>query len=111
VFRYYLAAAGFTLLTAIGQLLLKRGARTDRGPVTRLWLNRWTAGGYALLFVVTLLALYAYKVLPLRAAVVLAPLSFLLVTVLSVLLFRERLTRIQAIGCALIVAGLILFNL
>ena len=104
---HWVVAIAAVPLTALAHVLFKRGAMGRRGP--RLWLNAMTLCGYALMFSVTLMSLYAYKVVPVQANVVLSPLVLLLVTVLSVVALRERLTRTQAVGCALILAGVAVF--
>jgi len=74
VFSYYLMAYLAVALTAMSQLLLKKGAdRGKYGHPVKLFLNPFTAIAYALFFIVTLLNLYAYKMLPLKCAVVVLP--------------------------------------
>lgn len=109
-FHYGVALAA-VLLTVFSQFLLKRGARSDRRHRFAIWLNALTLSGYAILLVVTLMNLYAYTVIPIRANVFLLPLVFLLVTVMSVVALHERLTRMQVVGCLLIAAGVAVFNL
>lgn len=106
--HYAVLAAG-AVITALAHLLLKTGA--DRGAGIRLWLNLHSIGGYGLMLGVTLMNLYAFKFVPMRANVVLSPVVFLLVTALSVVFLRERLTRRQVVGCALILAGIAVFSL
>ncbi|HEV2722877.1 MAG TPA: EamA family transporter [Thermoanaerobaculia bacterium] len=106
---HWIVAVAAVPLTALAHVLLKRGAGQRRG--LRLWLNAMALSGYALMLAVTLMNLYAYKVVPVQANVVLSPLVLFLVTVLSVVALRERLTRTQAVGCALILAGVAIFYL
>ena len=99
-------------LTAISQLLLKIGANRgkSRHPV-KLFLNPFTAIAYALFFIVTLLNLYAYKMLPLKCAVVVLPFTYILVGILSFIFLKEKMTRNQLIGAGIIILGVVLFNL
>jgi drug/metabolite transporter (DMT)-like permease len=100
------------VLTATAQLLLKAGARRSHGRhAARLWANRQSLLGYLLLFGVTLCNLAAFRVLPLKLAVMLAPLVLILVVAGSRLCFREPLTRPTLAGLALILTGLAVFNL
>lgn len=104
----YLAVA----LTAMSQLLLKKGAdRGKYGHPVKLFLNPFTAIAYALFFIVTLLNLYAYKMLPLKCAVVVLPFTYILVGILSFIFLKEKMTRNQLIGAGIIILGVVLFNL
>lgn len=107
---HYAVALAAVPLTAVAHLLLKTGAaRSLGGPRIALWVNRWTIAGYALMLSVTLMNLFAYRLVPVRANVVLSPLVFFTVTLLSIVLLRERLTKMQTIGCALIILGVAVF--
>lgn len=108
---YYLIALLAVLLTAISQVLLKMGAHRAGSIAWRLYLNGYTLTAYASLVVVTLLNLYAYHVIPLKAAVALLPLTLLLVAILSFWVLNERLTRKQIFGAIIILVGLLVFNL
>jgi drug/metabolite transporter (DMT)-like permease len=109
--KYYLAALLGVLLTAVSQVLLKMGARRAGSEAWRLYLNCYTPGAYFILALVTLLNLYAFREVPLKAAVALLPLTLLLVAFFSFWLLRERLTRKQAWGAVLIMLGLTIFSL
>lgn len=109
--NYYLIAFGAVLLTAVSQILMKLGARSAESVTWRLYLNGYTLTAYASLVMVTLLNLYAFRHIPLKAAVVLLPLTLVLVVFFSVLLLHERLTRQQIVGSIVILFGLAIFNL
>jgi drug/metabolite transporter (DMT)-like permease len=111
VSNYYLAALMGVFLTAISQLLMKQGARKAAKGRWHLYLNRYTLTAYFTLAVVTLLSLYAYKEIPLKMGLALAPLALILVGLLSSWLLGERLTRMQILGAAVILIGVTIFNL
>ena len=99
------------VLTAVAQLLLKAGAARSHGRhALRLWANRQVIIGYAVFFCVTLLNLAAYRALPLKTGVVLAPLMLLLVVVGSRIFFHERIHRSTLVGLGLILVGVAVFN-
>ncbi|HEX7192463.1 MAG TPA: hypothetical protein VF381_12920 [Thermoanaerobaculia bacterium] len=106
--HYYGVAVAGSLLTGIGQVMLKSGAR---GRGIRLWFNGRVIAAYVLFVIVTLMSLYAYKFVPIRAAVFLSPLALLTVTLISVGALGERLSRVQIAGCMLLLAGIAVFNL
>lgn len=108
---HYLIALLAVLLTAISQVLLKFGARRAGSAAWMLYFNGYTLTAYVSLVTVTLMNLYAFRVIPLKAAVVLLPLTLLLVGIFSFLFLHERFTRKQVVGAILILAGLAVFNL
>ena len=105
---HYLSAFGAVILTAISHILLKTAATRNSG--VRLWLNARAITAYVLMFATTLMSLYAFRVVPLRANVVIAPLVLLGVAVLSVTTLGEHLTKRQIFGCAVILAGIAVYN-
>jgi drug/metabolite transporter (DMT)-like permease len=99
-------------LTALSQVLLKMGANRGKGshPLF-LFLNVFTIVAYLLFFSVTLLNLYAYKVLPIKISVTILPFTYILVGIFSYLFLRERLEKRQLIGALIIIVGIVIFNL
>ncbi len=112
MFSYYLMAYLAVALTAMSQLLLKTGASRGKSahPV-KLFLNPFTAVAYVLFFIITLMNLYAYKMLPLKFAVILLPFTYILIWVLSFIFLKEKMNRNQLIGAGIIILGVVLFNL
>ena len=100
------------ILTALAQVLLKKGAAQAKNrPIIMTWFHPLVLGGYALLGIVTLFNLAAFRVLPLKTSVILLPWTFVLVTVFSRLFLGERLRREQIAAALLILAGLVIFVL
>ena len=100
------------ILTALAQILLKKGAmHAQKKHVFLTWLHPLVLAGYALLGMVTLCNLAAFRVLPLKTGVILLPWTFVLVTVFSRLFLGERLRREQIAAALLILAGLVIFVL
>ena len=109
---YYLIALSAVILTAFCQLLLKLGAIRHRNNNSiTLYLNFYTLPGYFFLLVAALLNTYAYRYIPLKAAVILVPNTFILVALLSYWILKEKISRNQLVGFSLIVAGIVVFNL
>ena len=109
--EFYACAYLGAVLTAIGQVLMKSGARASVGrPWIRSYLNARTLGAYVILFVTTLLNTYAFRRLPLRVAVIVLPATFLFVGLSSFALFKERFSRAQMAGACAIILGIALYN-
>jgi small multidrug resistance pump len=98
-------------LTAVSQLLLKLGATRAAGDHwLRTWLNPHTVTAYVLLLATTLLTTYAYKTVPLKLSVVVLPFNVILIGLLSWVVLEERLSKTHAIGSALVVLGIAVYN-
>lgn len=113
MYKYYLVAIAAAVITAFSQLLLKLGALhgNKRGSLLFSYLNLNTIIGYCLLLVVTLLNVYAYKYIDLKIAIVLLPMVFVLVALLSFTVLKETFSNNDLIGSAIILVGIVVFNL
>ena len=110
VAAHYALALAAVVLTAVSQILLKAGAsRLDRG-LLRSFLDARTLSAYAIFVGVTVLNLLAYRVVPLKSAAFLLPLTLVLVAALSAALLGERPTRAQWIGMACVILGIAVFH-
>jgi drug/metabolite transporter (DMT)-like permease len=103
-----LGAVGFS---AVGQLLLKSGARRLAG-LGRLEFLLAAARDMQVLFGLvawitsTLCWLYVLRVAPLSSVYGLTSLTYVLVPFASVYIFGEQVGRLQVVGMALIVMGM-----
>jgi multidrug transporter EmrE-like cation transporter len=102
------------LLTGISQVLMKIGS-THQGKrkdsVLAAYLNLHTLCAYGLLLLVTVISVIALKDVPLKVFYTIASLGFVGVLFFSVVFLRERLTLIKMGATALIIAGVMLFNI
>jgi drug/metabolite transporter (DMT)-like permease len=105
---YYLALAA-VLLTGVGQVFLKIGAR--KGGTQEMYTNPATLAGYGIFLVVTICSIYVLKVMDLKTLYALTSLNPLVVMMLSVFVLKETLTKNKVVACGLIFFGLLVFNL
>lgn len=108
---YYLVAFAAVVLTALSQVLLKVGSRAAPTADWRIWGNFYTLTAYSILVVVTLMNLYAFKIVPMKFGLVLLPLTLLLVLCFSVVFLGERLSRQAMLGVVVTLSGVVIFNL
>lgn len=107
-----LLASGAVVLTAVSQLLLKIAARKTVGlSLVRRYLNVHVIVSYGIFLLVTLMNLSAYRILPIKLAVVFLPFTFIFVGFFSFLFLKERMTGRQLAGAAVILAGVVVYNL
>jgi len=109
---------GTVLFTVYGQLIVKwqvskAGALPD-GFYPRaiflgnLLINPWILSGVASAFVAMLCWLSAMTKFELSYAYPFMSLAFVLVLILSALLFGERVTAVKIMGVALVIAGIVI---
>lgn len=102
-----LAAVAFS---ALGQLFLKSGAQHLAGLERLAFLfaaarNGQVLAGLAAWGASTVCWLYVLRVAPLSRVYGISSLTYVLVPLASVYLFGEKIRSVQAVGMALIVAG------
>ena len=97
------------LIAAVSQLLLKKSAMTQHEGFLREYLNAFVIGGYALLVVSMAIVIFCYSGLDYMGVVVIEPVSYVMVMLLSRLVFGEKLTAGKLAGMALIVCGIAVF--
>lgn len=92
-------------------MLLKQGASKKYDSVVREYLNPWVISGYALMILSTLCIIYAYRGVAYKNGAIIESLGYLLIMILSRLLFREKITKKKLVGNLIILAGVLVFYL
>ena len=110
---YFFIAFTAVILTACAQVLLKAGANGNKhhNQLIKQYINIYVISGYGLFFFVTVVNVYAYRILPLKYAIILLPFTVVFVTLFSMLFFKETLTKRQIISFFIILTGIIIYNL
>jgi drug/metabolite transporter (DMT)-like permease len=113
----YLYIAGTVLLTIYGQIVVKwqvsgAGALPEESGeklrfLAALVLNPWILSGFAAAFLASVCWMAAMTKFQLSHAYPFTSLSFVLVLVLSGLLFREPITPPKVLGVAIIMVGIL----
>ncbi len=97
------------VVTAISQLLLKKGAFASGKRMRSVYLNVFTISGYCLLLCVMILNLFIFKYLTMIAIVFFLPITYIVIAVGSSIIFEEKITKNKIIATMLILAGLSLY--
>jgi len=108
--NFYIYVALCVLLTGIGQLCLKLGSR-NKQSLLGMYVSPHTLSGYAILFIVTILSVLALRGIDLKTFSAFMALNYVAITLLSVAILREELSKNRTIAIALIIFGVIAFNL
>ena len=98
-------------ISSISQILLKKGAEKKYPNKIREYLNPYVMSGYMLFFGCTLLSMFSLKVVPLSMAPVVESLGYIFVAVLGFFFLKEKFTKRQLIGTALIILGFVVYSL
>lgn len=99
------------LLASISQVLLKKSAQKEYPSRIREYLNFLVIGGYGLLVVSMFVGILCYKHLGYMGTVIMEPVAYILVMILSRLVFGEKFTKNKLIGMGLIITGIVVFYL
>jgi drug/metabolite transporter (DMT)-like permease len=109
--KYYLFYTLSIALGAAGQIILKTGAKSGKNlGIIHSFVNVFTISGYILLFITTLLSLYALKMIPLKNTIAFLPVTFIIVLMLSSIILKEKISKKQLLGSIIIIFGIIWFN-
>ena len=99
-------------IASFAQVLLKMSANEEHKNVIEEYLNWKVIVGYGLMFSAMLLGVYGYaRGVQVKSASVMESFGIVEVAVLSAIFFKEKLTRKKILGIALIIFGIIIFNL
>jgi len=97
------------VLFALGQVLFKKAALSGGdGEFLRGLLTVWTLAALILYGLATLLWIWILQTVPLSIAYAFTSLAFILVPIVAHVVFGEALSIKYAIGCGLIVMGVII---
>ena len=91
------------IVASLSQILLKKSASKAYTSVIREYLNAYVIIGYGMMVLSTLLTVGGY------AGAVIESLGFVLVMILSRLVFGEKITKKKILGNVLILLGIFVF--
>lgn len=109
--KYWLALFLAVVISASSQMLLKQGASKKYDSVVREYLNPWVISGYALMILSTLCIIYAYRGVAYKNGAIIESLGYILIMLLSRLLFQEKITKKKLAGNLIILTGVLIFYL
>jgi drug/metabolite transporter (DMT)-like permease len=104
--RSVLLVFSCTLIGAAAQVFFKLGATSiDKPTPVEVLLNPALLGGYCLYGISTILLVLALRRGQLSLLYPVISLTYVWVTILSILIFRESLNAYKAVGLTVVVAG------
>jgi len=100
---------GSAFIVAVSQVCLKWGA--SRPYRIAPFVNIWIITGYVLVLSALVLNIVGLKHVPLKHMAFVLPATYIFVSVLSRIVFKESFTGRKCWGILLIIAGTVVFNL
>lgn len=106
----YILSVFAVFIASISQLLLKGSSREDYKSFFREYVNMKVMLGYSLMGISLLINIYAMHLgLTIKELSVIESLNYLVIPVLSYIVFRESVNIKQILAIVLIVVGMIIF--
>lgn len=106
---YLLIALSSVIVASFSQVLLKMGAGKSYHSKIREYLNFYVISGYGMLFLSMILTIVAYSHLSYLSVPVVEAVGYVLVPVLSYLIFKEKLSKRKLVGILCILLGIVVY--
>lgn len=107
----YLILFASVLVSAFSQILLKKAASKEYPTFIRQYLNVYVICGYGMTFLSMFLTVLAYRGLEYKVVPIIESIGFILVMLLSRLIFKESLTWKKILGTCIILLGIGIYYL
>ena len=98
-------------LASVAQVLLKSEAMKEHDSRLKEYLNLRVITGYSLMLLCTMLAIFAYRVIPVSMGAVLDATGYIYVTFFGYMKFKEIITRKRIVALAMIISGIVVYSL
>lgn len=98
-------------ISSVSQIILKKAADKTYESILKEYMNPMVIGAYGLFFCSVILTMLALKHVPLSMSPILESTGYIFVSVMGYIFLKERFSRRKLMGFALILAGIVIFNL
>lgn len=98
-------------ISSVSQIILKKAADKTYESSLKEYMNPMVIGAYGLFFCSVILTMLALKHVPLSMSPILESTGYIFVSVMGYIFLKERFSRRKLMGFALILAGIVIFNL
>ena len=98
-------------ISSVSQIILKKAADKTYESTLKEYMNPMVIGAYGLFFCSVILTMLALKHVPLSMSPILESTGYIFVSVMGYIFLKERFRRRKLMGFALILAGIVIFNL
>ena len=98
-------------ISSVSQIILKKAADKTYESTLKEYMNPMVIGADGLFFCSVILTMLALKHVPLSMSPILESTGYIFVSVMGYIFLKERFSRRKLMGFALILAGIVIFNL
>lgn len=98
-------------ISSVSHIILKKAADKTYESTLKEYMNPMVIGAYGLFFCSVILTMLALKHVPLSMSPILESTGYIFVSVMGYIFLKERFSRRKLMGFALILAGIVIFNL
>ena len=98
-------------ISSVSQIILQKAAEKTYESTLKEYMNPMVIGAYGLFFCSVILTMLALKHVPLSMSPILESTGYIFVSVMGYIFLKERFSRRKLMGFALILAGIVIFNL
>lgn len=107
---FLLVALMSVVIASFSQIMLKLAAGKTYSSKIREYLNVYVISGYGMLFISMVLTIVAYSHLSYLSVPVVEAVGYVLVPVLSYLIFKEKLSKRKVLGIGFILLGIVIYH-
>ena len=111
LFIHILILLSSVVIACFSQLLLKKEAQKEHTSFLKQYLNLRVIIAYLLLFISTIFSLMAFRIVPLKLSPIAEAVAQIMTVTLSVIFFKEKITKKKIIGLTIIIVGIVLMAL
>lgn len=97
------------LIASCSQIILKKSASKEYSSIIREYLNVRVIAGYGMMFISTILTIFAFKGLDYKNGPIIESLGYIFIMFLSRIFLKEKITKKKIIGNSLILLGILVF--
>ena len=108
---YILVFLSSVFISSVSQILLKKSANQKYDSKIKEYLNPRVMIAYGIFFMSSLITVFAYRFVPLSLGGILESSGYIFVTVLGYFFLHEKVNKKKLIGLAIILAGILVFNI
>ncbi len=97
------------LIASCSQIILKKSASKEYSSIIREYLNVKVIVGYGMMFISTILTIFAFKGLDYKNGPIIESLGYIFIMFLSRIFLKEKITKKKILGNSLILLGILVF--
>ena len=111
IYKYVLILIFSVFISSVSQIILKKSSGEEHKSLIREYLNFKVILGYGLLIISTILTVIALKGISYKSEPIIESIGYIFIMILRKIFLKEKITIRKIIGNALILIGILVFNI